>query len=92
MSPNDSAPRLEPFNGTNYRLWAFKMKMYLMSKGLWEAVNGGTPVSAATEQQAHAAIVLNLSDTQLMRVVHTQNARKAWSSLARIHTTQDMAS
>ena len=63
MSPTvDSAPKMEPFDGTNFTLWAFKMKMYLMSKGLWEAVNGGEIVTAMQEQQAHAAIVLNLSD------------------------------
>ena len=91
MSPsNDSAPKLEPFNGTNYTLWAFKMKMYLMSKGLWEAVDGGS-TTAAKEKQAHAAIVLNLSDTQLMHVVRTESARDAWIALAQIHRTQDMA-
>ena len=91
MSPsNDSAPKLEPLNGTNYTLWAFKMKMYLMSKGLWEAVDGGS-TTAAKEQQAHAAIVLNLSDAQLMHVVRTESAREAWIALAQIHRTQDMA-
>ena len=93
MSPShDSTPKLEPFNGTNYRVWAFKMKMYLMSKGLWEAVGSGLPVSATMEQQAHAAIVLNLSDTRLMHVIDGASARDAWGSLARFHQTQDMAS
>ena len=92
MSPSiDLAPKMEPFNGTNYTLWAFKMKMYLMSKGLWEAVDGGV-ATTAQKQQAHAAIVLNLSDTQLMHVVRTDNARDAWIALARVHRTHDMAS
>uniref|UniRef100_A0AAV1UTV6 Uncharacterized protein n=1 Tax=Peronospora matthiolae TaxID=2874970 RepID=A0AAV1UTV6_9STRA len=39
------------------------MMMYLIFKGLWEAVNATSGVSEAKEQQAHAVIVLNLSDT-----------------------------
>uniref|UniRef100_A0AAV1VK69 Uncharacterized protein n=1 Tax=Peronospora matthiolae TaxID=2874970 RepID=A0AAV1VK69_9STRA len=68
------------------------MKMYLISKGLWEAVNATSGVSEAKEQQAHAAIVLNLSDTQLMHVITTSSACEAWGALARVHRTQDMAS
>ena len=64
MSPShDFAPKLEPFDGTNYSLWSFNMEMYLISKGLWEAVDGATPVTAEKEQQAHAVIVLNLNDS-----------------------------
>uniref|UniRef100_A0AAV1VI23 CCHC-type domain-containing protein n=1 Tax=Peronospora matthiolae TaxID=2874970 RepID=A0AAV1VI23_9STRA len=83
---------MELLNGTNYTLWAFKMKLFLMSKGLWEAVNGAAAVTAAQGQQAHAAIVLNLSDSQLTHVVCTEDARDAWSALARVHRTHDMAS
>ena len=67
------------------------MKMFLMSKGLWGAVSGEELVSTAKEQQAHAAIVLNLSDGQLMHVINAANARDAWGRLAKFHATQDMA-
>uniref|UniRef100_A0AAV1V883 DUF4219 domain-containing protein n=1 Tax=Peronospora matthiolae TaxID=2874970 RepID=A0AAV1V883_9STRA len=40
---------MELFNGTNYTLWAFKMKMFITSKGQWEAVNGGAAVTASQE-------------------------------------------
>uniref|UniRef100_A0AAV1THX7 DUF4219 domain-containing protein n=1 Tax=Peronospora matthiolae TaxID=2874970 RepID=A0AAV1THX7_9STRA len=93
MSPSvEIAFKMKFFNGTNYTLWAFKMKVFLMSKGLWDAVNGGAAVTAAQEQQAHAAIVLNLSYAQLLHVVCTENARDEWSALARVHRTHDMAS
>uniref|UniRef100_A0AAV1V3K5 Integrase catalytic domain-containing protein n=1 Tax=Peronospora matthiolae TaxID=2874970 RepID=A0AAV1V3K5_9STRA len=93
MSPsNDSTPKVAQFDGTKYPLWAFKMKMYLISKGLWEAVNATSGVSEAKEQQAHAAIVLNLSDTQLTHVITTSSACEAWGALARVHRAQDMAS
>ena len=91
MSPsNDFAPK---FDGTNFTLWAFKMKIYLMSKGLWEAVDGGgSTVAASIEQKAHAAIVLNLNDSQLMHVVGTTSAFEVWTALARAYRTRDMAS
>ena len=92
MSPNsDITLKMELFDGSNYSLWAFKMKMYLMSKGLWEAVEDGSNITTAKAQQAHAAIVLSLSDSQLMHVVNSTSAREAWGALAKFHHTQDMA-
>lgn len=93
MSPStDAIPKIEPFDGSNYALWAFKMKMYLMSKGLWEAVLNTASVTAAKEQQAHAAIVLNLKDAQLVHVMNATSAKETWEALERFHRTQDMAS
>ena len=92
MSPsNDSGFKVEPFDSSNYTLWSFKMKMSLVSKGLWSAVSGEEAVTIAKEQQAHAAIVLNLADSQLMHVIGSENARDAWGKLAMFHRTQDMA-
>uniref|UniRef100_A0AAV1U342 Polyprotein n=1 Tax=Peronospora matthiolae TaxID=2874970 RepID=A0AAV1U342_9STRA len=92
MSPkNDSGFKVEPFDGSNYGLWSYKMKMYLMSKGLWGAIAGDETTSEAKEQQAHAAIVLNLSDSQLMHVIDSATAREAWGRLARFHHSHDMA-
>uniref|UniRef100_H3GEE3 CCHC-type domain-containing protein n=1 Tax=Phytophthora ramorum TaxID=164328 RepID=H3GEE3_PHYRM len=91
MSPStDTKFKVEPFDGSNYSLWSYKMKMYLMSKGLWEAVSGEAG-STAKEQQAHAAIVLNLNDSQLMHVVTSTTAKEAWDTLKKFHKTQDMA-
>uniref|UniRef100_A0AAV1UTQ2 Polyprotein n=1 Tax=Peronospora matthiolae TaxID=2874970 RepID=A0AAV1UTQ2_9STRA len=92
MSPkNDSGFKIEPFDGSNYGLWSYKMKMYLMSKGLWSVIAGDETTSVAKEQQAHAAIVLNLSDSQLMHVIDSATAREAWGRLARFHHSHDMA-
>ena len=78
MSPkHDSSPKVAQFDGTNYPLWAFKMRMFLISKGIWEAVEATSGVSEAKEQQAHAAIILNLSDSQLIHVIIATTARDA---------------
>ena len=91
MSPNsDLGFKIEPFDGSNYGLWSFKMRMLLVSKGLWSAVCGEA-VTAAKEQQAHAAIVLNLADSQLLHVIGAESAMAAWGKLAMFHRTQDMA-
>lgn len=68
------------------------MKIFLMSKGLWEAGAGGPGVTAIKEKQAHAAIVLNLSDSPLMHVIRTSSAQEVWTALDRFHRMQDMAS
>uniref|UniRef100_H3H9M2 Uncharacterized protein n=1 Tax=Phytophthora ramorum TaxID=164328 RepID=H3H9M2_PHYRM len=83
--------KTEPFDGSNYTLWSYKMKMYLMSKGLWEAVEGKAEASSSKEQQAHAAIVLNLNDSQLMHVVTAKSAKEAWEKLEKFHRAQDVA-
>ena len=67
------------------------MKMYLMSKGLWGVLAGDETTSVAKEQQAHAAIVLNFSDSQLMHFIDSATAREAWGRLAQFHHSQDMA-
>ena len=93
MSPNnDSAAKIELFDGTNYVLWSYKMKMLLMSKGLWGAVSCEEAVSTTKEQQAHAMIVLHLAASQLMHVIGSENARDAWGKLAMFHRSRDMAS
>ena len=89
-SSNDSGFKVEPFDGSNYASWSYKIRMYLMFKGLWEAISCEESVSDVKEQQAHAAIVRNLSDPQLMHVIDATTARQAWGSLAKLHHTQDM--
>ena len=59
MSPtSDFNFKVEPFDGSNYGLWSFKMKMLLGPKGLYSAE---AAVNAIKEQQAHAVIVLSLT-------------------------------
>ncbi|POM59271.1 LOW QUALITY PROTEIN: Copia protein (GagintPol protein) [Phytophthora palmivora] len=65
--------------------------MYLTSKGLWGAVSGEGNTTAIKEQQPHAAIVLNMKDSQLMHVIDAATAREAWTRLKNFHRTQDMA-
>ncbi|CEG39168.1 retrotransposon ty1-copia subclass [Plasmopara halstedii] len=63
-----------------------------MSKELWDAVLGRADVTATKEQQAHAAIVLNLKDSQLVHFMNATSAHKIWAALEGFYQTQDMAS
>ena len=93
MSPStDSGFKVERFDGSNYALWSYKMKMYLMSKGLWGVVSGDEVATESKDQKAHAAIALNLTDAQLMHIIDSVSARDAWGRLARFNRTKDMAS
>ena len=67
------------------------MKMHLMSKGLWGVLAGDETTSVAKEQRAHAAIVFNLRDSQLIHVIDAATAREAWGRLEQFHHSQDMA-
>ena len=54
-------------------------------------MGNATLVTVKKEKQAHAAIILNLSDSQLMHVITATTARAAWGGLAKCQYTQDMA-
>ena len=60
-------------------------------QGLMEIVSSIDVLDPLKEQQAHAAIKLNLSVMQIMHVIDTTNARDAWGRLTKFHRTQDMA-
>nr|CCA19837.1 AlNc14C80G5249 [Albugo laibachii Nc14] len=66
------------------------MKMYLILKGLCESFVR-MKKSELKMPQAHAAIALNLSDSQLMNVVNANDAREAWCTIHAFHLTTNMA-
>lgn len=59
------------------------MKMYLIFTRLWGVIFG--------EDVADAAFALNLSDAQLMHVIHATSAKDAWGRFVKFNRTQDMA-
>uniref|UniRef100_A0AAV1TU53 DUF4219 domain-containing protein n=1 Tax=Peronospora matthiolae TaxID=2874970 RepID=A0AAV1TU53_9STRA len=73
--------KVDKLDGSNYQLWSFKMMMYLRSRGLWGQVDGSSPPDRALMKQAHAAIVLSLTDSQVLHVITTETAMDAWNML-----------
>jgi hypothetical protein len=69
---------LKKFDGTNFLLWQYKMKMYLIAKKLWPYVDrdtslDGSGIEESTAetmdliQLAHAALIMHTEDNQLVR-------------------------
>ena len=87
MSPSDVFTH-DKYDGTNYLLWSHKMKMFLMSKGLWQITNGivkseNSDVSERLNEQAMATITLGLHDSQIIRVMDCETAFEVWAKIAR---------
>uniref|UniRef100_A0AAV1TD76 DUF4219 domain-containing protein n=1 Tax=Peronospora matthiolae TaxID=2874970 RepID=A0AAV1TD76_9STRA len=84
--------KVDKFDGSKYQLWSFKIIMYLRSRGLWGQVDGSSPPDRALMEQEHAAIVLSLTDSQVLHVLTTATAMHAWNTLQRLNESKDMAS
>ncbi|CEG38837.1 uncharacterized protein PHALS_08888 [Plasmopara halstedii] len=79
MSPNsEDYAKPARFDGSDYLLRAYKMQMFLLSRGVHDVDN-------VKKQKAHAAIVLNLVDNQLQHVISADSAADLWMVLRRIH-------
>jgi hypothetical protein len=90
MSPN-SSDKVGKFDGSNYQLWSFKMRMFLQAKGLWGCVDGSTSQDTEKESQAHAFIVLRLEDSQLVHVMKAKTAKDVWKTLEIMNKQNDMS-
>jgi len=88
--------KIGKFDGTHYTLWSYKMRVYLMSKGMWHIVTGTSEVTDIKEREqletkAYATIVLNLADNQLLHVMNSNSAMEVWSTLEAYHKNTDVA-
>ena len=70
MSPTTKETSFDKLDGTNYKMWSFKMKLVLMSKNLWNCVECPTAdTTPEAMQKAYAEIVLRISDAQILHVM-----------------------
>jgi hypothetical protein len=90
----ESLKVMEKFNGGNFHLWKFKMRMMLSKHGLWKFVDGnGTlpneEVARADynekEMKAFALLCEHLTDAQLAHIQYSDNVRSAWEALCGVH-------
>lgn len=85
MSPMESKIMIDKFDGTNYRLWAYKMEMHLKAKGLWDHVTEAVTHDNDKNGKAQALIVLALSDQQLLHCIGAKSAKDAWIRLKAVN-------
>ena len=85
--------KTEKLTGENYHSWKFQMKMYLISKDLWE-IETGTEVLDKTasaqeqqifkkrENQALACVCLSVATNFQIYVRSAKTSKEAWDNLA----------
>ncbi len=85
---------MKKFDGGNFHLWKFKMRMMLSKHGLWKFIDGSATLpneEVATadynekETKAFALLCEHLTDAQLAHIQYCDNVRSAWDALCGVH-------
>ena len=75
-------PRIEPLGIDNYSTWKVRMRLILVSKGLWGAVTKDEKeVDEVQSEQALALIGLAVQDFHLTTVGQCKTAKELWELL-----------
>ncbi len=95
----ESLKVMEKFDGGNFHLWKFKMRMMLSKHGLWKFVDGSATLPSEEvaradynekETKAFALLCEHLTDAQLAHIQYCDNARSAWEALCGVHEAKTM--
>jgi hypothetical protein len=90
----ESLKVMKKFDGGNFHLWKFKMRMMLSKHGLWKFIDGSATLpneEVATadynekETKAFALLCEHLTDAQLAHIQYCDNVRSAWDALCGVH-------
>jgi hypothetical protein len=85
---------MEKFDGANFHLWKFKMRMMLSKHGFWKFVNGSATIPHDEDQitdynekvtKAFALLCEHLMDAQLAHIQYCENVKSAWETLCGVH-------
>jgi hypothetical protein len=79
---------MEKFNGGNFHLWKFRMRMMLSKHGLWKfVVRIATLLSEEVvsadynkEMKAFALLCENLTNAQLPHIQYCDNVKSSWEA------------
>lgn len=83
----DEKVHIDKLNGTNYAQWKFKVKLFLIHKSCWNAVET-TDDSEPSEndiQKALAIIGLSVADNQIVHIQDCKTAKEAWRNLSNVY-------
>jgi hypothetical protein len=90
----ESLKVMEKFDGGNFHLWKFKMRMMLSKHGLWKFVAGSATlpneevVSAdynEKEMKAFTLLCEHFTNAQLTHIQYCDNVKSAWEALCDVH-------
>jgi len=90
--------RIPIFDGTNYAFWKVRMEVYLMFLGVdvWTSIlldynvldilpiNEDRKKLYGSNDKDNNSILLGLSQSEFVKVMHCKNAKKVWESLIRV--------
>nr|CCI55449.1 PH01B001E05.5 [Phyllostachys edulis] len=73
---------------SNYTTWAMKMKVFMCTQGVWNAIVD-EEVSERQDQMALAAIFLAVPKDMLMLLAEKETAKETWNTLNMMHLGAD---
>jgi hypothetical protein len=85
---------MEKFDGGNFHLWKFKMRMMLFKHGLWKFVEGSATLPSEEvarvdynekEMKGFALLCEHLTDAQLAHIQYCDNVKSAWEAFCDVH-------
>lgn len=92
---------LEKLHDSNYATWAVAMEALLVTKGLWDVVEGEPKPTASTaakvaawdakNRQARAEIILQIDPSQYAHIQSEKDAAEVWATLKMVHQSRGFA-
>jgi uncharacterized membrane protein YgcG len=83
---------IEHLDTDNYGTWSFRMKNYLISKGLGGCIDGtATTAGSDKDQKALSHIALHVKDHHIATISTCTTAKAAWDALKAVHQAKNMA-
>jgi hypothetical protein len=90
----ESLKVMEKFDGGNFHLWKFKIRMMLSKHGLWKFVDGSATIPNDEDQitdynkkatRAFALLCEHFMDAQLRHIQYCKNVKNTWETLCGVH-------
>ncbi len=85
---------MEKFDGGNFHLWKFKMRMMFSKHGLWKFIDESATIHDDEDQitnynekatKAFALLCEHLTNAQLAHIQYCKNVKSAWETLCSVH-------
>ena len=82
---------IELLDVENYSTWEFKLKNVLISKDLWDAIEGTGKIDPGVDAKALAQINLAVKEHHFATLRACKTAKEAWEALASIYKSKSEA-
>lgn len=86
---------IERLDVDNYSTWSTRMRLYLVSQGLWTAVKGqlsaDSEADSKADDKALALIGLSVKDHHLTTIASCETAKQAWDALESVYQAKSVA-